>query len=59
MPYPDAITLMHELRAMGESNAATHRRGWLSRETMLAAAAVAALFSRAVTQQVDGAPHRI
>jgi hypothetical protein len=26
---------------------------------MLAAAAVAALFSRAVTQQVDGAPHRI
>jgi len=40
VPYPDAITLMHELRAMGESNAATHRRGWLSRETMLAAAAV-------------------
>ena len=28
-------------------------------EAMLAAAAVAALFSRAVTQQVDGAPHRI
>ena len=31
---------MHELRGMGESNAVTMRRGWLSRDTLLAAAAI-------------------
>jgi NADH dehydrogenase [ubiquinone] 1 alpha subcomplex assembly factor 5 len=40
VPYPDALSLMHELRGMGESNAVTMRRGFLPRHTLLAAAAI-------------------
>ncbi|KAF9435705.1 hypothetical protein BGZ76_005696 [Entomortierella beljakovae] len=38
--YPSAIELMEDLRAMGESNAIINRRGYLSRDTMLAASAI-------------------
>ena len=40
VPYPDPLSLMHELRGMGESNAVTMRRGFLPRDTLLAAAAI-------------------
>ncbi|KAF9098607.1 hypothetical protein BGX27_000761 [Mortierella sp. AM989] len=38
--YPSALELMEDLRAMGESNAVINRRGFLKRDTMLAAAAI-------------------
>ncbi|KAF9576346.1 hypothetical protein EC968_009320 [Mortierella alpina] len=38
--YPSALELMEDLRAMGESNAVINRRGFLSRDTMMAAAAI-------------------
>ncbi|CAO3575204.1 unnamed protein product [Mortierella alpina] len=38
--YPSALELMEDLRAMGESNAVINRRGYLSRDTMMAAAAI-------------------
>ncbi|KAF9208347.1 hypothetical protein BGZ49_009039 [Haplosporangium sp. Z 27] len=38
--YPSAIELMEDLRAMGESNAVINRRGFLSRDTMMAASAI-------------------
>lgn len=40
VPYPDPLSLMHELRGMGESNAVTMRRGFLPRDTLLAATAI-------------------
>ena len=42
--YPDALALMHELRAMGETNAVIGRRRGLTRRTTLAHAA--ALYGR-------------
>ncbi len=39
--YPDALSLMHDLRAMGETNAiATRRRSFTRRATLLRAAAI-------------------
>ncbi|KAF9957390.1 hypothetical protein BGZ65_002096 [Modicella reniformis] len=38
--YPSAIELMEDLRAMGESNAVINRRGFLKRDTLMAAAAI-------------------
>eukprot|EP01048_Picozoa_sp_COSAG05_P014272 COSAG05_NODE_1600_length_4447_cov_80.937088_3_plen_341_part_00 len=40
VPFPDALTLMHELSCMGEANAVHMRRGWLPRDTLVAAAAL-------------------
>ena len=40
VPYPDPLSLMHELRGMGESNAVAMRRGFLPRDTLLAATAI-------------------
>ena len=40
VPFPDAITLVHELSAMGEANAVHMRRKSLPRETLVAAAAL-------------------
>lgn len=37
--YPDPLGLVHHLRLMGETNALTHRRNFLSRDTALAASA--------------------
>eukprot|EP00002_Diphylleia_rotans_P000919 TRINITY_DN10493_c0_g1_i1.p1 TRINITY_DN10493_c0_g1~~TRINITY_DN10493_c0_g1_i1.p1 ORF type:complete len:347 (+),score=78.17 TRINITY_DN10493_c0_g1_i1:50-1090(+) len=37
--YPDAFALMHDLRAMGESNAVALRRPFLKKETLMSAAA--------------------
>lgn len=47
--YPDALALMHDLRAMGESNAVLERRKGFSRRATLAAAAAryADLYARA------------
>jgi hypothetical protein len=39
--YPDALALMHDLRAMGETNAASERRrGFTRRATLARAAAI-------------------
>jgi hypothetical protein len=38
--YPDALVLMEHLQAMGESNAVLSRRGHVSRDTFVAAAAI-------------------
>lgn len=38
--FPSMYELMHDLRDMGESNAVIHRRGFLRRDTMLAASAI-------------------
>lgn len=38
--YPDALTLMEHLQAMGESSAVLGRRAHVSRDTFLAAAAI-------------------
>lgn len=40
MNYPDALTLMEHLQAMGESSAVLGRRAHVSRDTFLAAAAI-------------------
>ncbi|KAF9360861.1 hypothetical protein BGX34_007461 [Mortierella sp. NVP85] len=38
--YPSAIELMEDIKAMGESNAVINRRGFLRRDTLMAAAAI-------------------
>lgn len=38
--YPSIFELMHDLRAMGESNAARGRRGFISRDSLISAAAI-------------------
>jgi NADH dehydrogenase [ubiquinone] 1 alpha subcomplex assembly factor 5 len=38
--YADPFVLMHDLRGMAENNAVIHRRPYMSRETLLSAAAI-------------------
>ncbi|KAF0852787.1 mitochondrial Complex I (CI) assembly protein NDUFAF5/C20orf7 [Andalucia godoyi] len=40
VPYPDAFTLMQHLWFMEESNSIKHRRGFISRDTLMSAAAI-------------------
>jgi NADH dehydrogenase [ubiquinone] 1 alpha subcomplex assembly factor 5 len=52
--YPSIWELMQDLRDMGESNAILGRRGWVSRDVLLAAEAIyKGEYTRAVASRLE------